>query len=94
MSKSKSDATKSLTAVPSKRSEDIYIVTVYSPHEATTYLLDEYLENPTKAKVLRHLKYQKSPVVRLEQVNDLELDKPLADTKSANPQSRAEKRLG
>lgn len=47
-------------------SEDIYVLTVYSPHEANTYLLDDYLENPTKAKVLKQLKYDKSPVVKLE----------------------------
>lgn len=45
--------------------ENIKIITVYTPHEAATYLLDEYLENPTKAKVIKRLKYQKCPVVRI-----------------------------
>ena len=59
---SKRDDTKVLS------NESISIVTVYSPHEANTYLLDEYLENPTKAKVLKHLKYDRSPVVRMKDV--------------------------
>lgn len=45
--------------------ETIEILTVYTPHEANTYLLDDYLKDPTKAKVLKRLKYQKSPVIRM-----------------------------
>lgn len=50
------------------KDESIEVVTVYTPHEANTYLLDEYLENPTKAKVIKQLKYQKPPVVRIDTI--------------------------
>jgi hypothetical protein len=50
------------------KDEAITIVTVYSPFEANVYLLDDYLENPTKAKVLKYIKYDKPPVVRVKDV--------------------------
>lgn len=52
------------------KDDSIEIVTVYTPHEANTYLLNDYLKNPTKAKVLKRLKYQKPPVVRLNPSKD------------------------
>jgi hypothetical protein len=48
-----------------KDDDSITIVTVYTHHEANTYLLDDYLKDPTKAKVLKQLKYQKSPVIKM-----------------------------
>jgi hypothetical protein len=46
--------------------ESIEILTVYTPHEANYYLLDDYLKDPTKAKVIKCLKYDKPPVIRMK----------------------------
>lgn len=47
------------------KDDAIEVVTIYTPKEANTYLLDDYIKNPTKAKVIKHLKYDKPPVVRM-----------------------------
>lgn len=53
-----------------KTNDSIEIVTVYTPTEAAVYLLDEYLESPTKAQVIKRLKYRKPPVVKLKDIQD------------------------
>lgn len=76
--------------VKNEMNDAITIVTVYSPQEANTYLLDEYLEDPTKAKVLKRLEYQQTPVVRLKEATSLVDDQHPAER--TQNMSRASKR--
>lgn len=57
---------RSVSEEQPSNSKPITVMTVYTPHEANTYLLDDFLKDPTHAKVIRRLKYQKPPVVRLD----------------------------
>ena len=50
---------------------DIEIVTVYADKEAKTYLLSDYIANGDKATVLKHVGYNKPPVIKFEYVESL-----------------------
>jgi predicted CoA-binding protein len=47
--------------------EQIEILTVYTPTEALWYFADEFMENPTKATVIKRIKYKTCPVIRLDE---------------------------
>ncbi len=44
----------------------IAILTIYTPQEALYYFMDEGQENPDTATVIKRIKYDKSPVIRME----------------------------
>ncbi len=52
----------------SKLDKDGYIaiLTIYTPTEALYYFADEWEKDPTKAEVIKRIKYDRPPVVKLE----------------------------
>lgn len=50
--------------------EYIKILTIYTPKEALYYFLDEWMEDADKATVIKRIKYDKPPVVRMKTITE------------------------
>ena len=52
------------------KQETIAILTIYTPQEALYYFMDEWEKDPDTATVIKRIKYDKPPVVRLKPKED------------------------
>jgi hypothetical protein len=48
-----------------KKVEQVTVLTVYDRTEARTYLMSDWEKNGDKATVIKHVKYERPPVIKI-----------------------------